>query len=130
MNNFWSYRAPALAWAMILFVLSSIPDLSSPLAVSEWDDKIEHFFAYAIFGALLVRALAMRRRLPVVRDCTVALVLGIVFAMTDEWHQGFVPGRSMDMLDCVADAIGVIIGAYGYLWLSQRRALHRRVGTR
>lgn len=130
MNNFWRFRAPAIVWALTLFVVSSIPDLSSPLDITEWDDKMEHFLAYAIFGALLIRALAMRRSLPIARDFVLAVVLGILFAMTDEWHQHFVPGRSMDALDFVADAIGAVFGARCYQWLCQRWALHRRVGMR
>lgn len=130
MNNFWWFRAPAIAWALTLFVLSSIPDLSSPIDITEWDDKIEHFVAYAILGVLLVRALAVYRPQPNAQDFRIALILGILFGMTDELHQYFVPGRFMDFIDFVADAIGVMIGAGCYLWLCQRWPLHRRVGMR
>ena len=128
MNDFWSYRAPAIAWALVLFTLSSISDLPSPFHVSKWDDKLDHFVAYAILGALVLRAVAMHRPLPNARDFKITVVLGVLFGMADELHQYFVPGRFMDYKDFVADAVGVIAGAMFYAWLSERRALSRRGG--
>jgi len=121
MNNFWSYRAPAIAWALILFTLSSIPKLQSPFHFSKWDDKLNHLAAYAILGALVLRALPRASgTLPNAREVRLAAVLGILYGLFDELHQYFVPGRFVEFNDFVADAIGVMIGAGFYLWLCQR----------
>jgi len=122
MNRFWSHRAPAIAWALILFILSSIPDIPSPIHFGSWDDKLQHFVAYAILGALVLRATTMNRDLPNGRHFKLTLALAVLFGATDEVHQYFVPGRFMEFNDFVADAAGVMAGALFYLWLCKCRS--------
>ena len=105
---------PVVLWAALIFVVSSIPSLSSGLGT--WDlllRKAAHLTEYAILGALLLRAL--ERELPTV-------VLGIAYACTDELHQHFVPGRRAAPLDLVIDALGVILGILALHELRARRA--------
>jgi VanZ family protein len=93
---------PLVAWAALIFVLSSQPDLSTGLGV--WDTilrKAGHTVEYAVLGALLVRALGSARP---------AIAAGIAYAATDEVHQGFVPGRHASLLDVAIDAVGVVAG--------------------
>ena len=93
---------PVLAWAAVIFAFSSIPSLSTDLGV--WDlvlRKLAHATEYAILGALLVRAL---RRWPA------AFALGVLYAVTDELHQTFVPGRAGRPLDVLIDTVGLAIG--------------------
>ena len=93
---------PVLAWAAVIFVFSSIPSLSTHLGV--WDlvlRKLAHATEYAILGALLMRAL---QRWPA------AFAAGVLYAVTDELHQTFVPGRAGRPLDVLIDAAGVAIG--------------------
>jgi VanZ family protein len=40
----------------------------------------------------------------------IAIVFAISYAVTDEWHQGFVPGRSSNWTDVAVDASGVSAG--------------------
>ena len=93
---------PVVAWAALIFALSSIPSLSTNLGF--WDlllRKAAHVAEYAILGALLFRAL--ERELP-------ALAAGVAYACTDEIHQHFVPGRNGSPLDLLFDAAGVAVG--------------------
>ena len=96
----------ARAWAALIFVLSSIPSLSTGLGT--WDlvlRKAAHVTEYAILGALLVRALDRP---------AVATALAIGYAATDELHQHFVPGRAGTAVDVAADAVGVLLGVVLY----------------
>ena len=129
MNKFWSHRAPAIAWALTLFVLSSIPDIPSPIHLGTWDDKLQHFAAYAILGALVLRATAIDNKLPNGRNFIMAFALCTFFGATDEVHQYFVPGRFMEFNDFVADAAGAVAGALFYLWLCKRRSPHKSLET-
>jgi VanZ family protein len=93
---------PVVAWAALIFALSSIPSLSSGLGV--WDlvlRKAAHVTEYAILGALLVRAVG--RELP-------AFGIGVAYAITDEIHQTFVAGRHGSPLDVLIDAGGIALG--------------------
>jgi VanZ family protein len=72
-------------------------------------DKLAHFGAYAVLG--LCRQFAARRnRL----SPLIAIGLGIVSGLSDELHQHFVPGRSVEFADWVADSLGVIAGVIMY----------------
>ena len=97
------YRwAPVAAWAAVIFVLSSIPDLGTGLG--GWDlvlRKIAHTAEYAVLGFLLLRATG---------NIQLALGLGIAYAVSDELHQHFVPGRQGAPLDVLIDAVGVAVG--------------------
>jgi VanZ family protein len=93
-----------LAWAGLIFVLSSIPDLGTGLG--GWDlalRKLAHAAEFAVLGFLLFRAIGR---------VDLALGLGIAYAVSDEIHQHFVSGRQGALLDVAIDAIGVAIGVY------------------
>ena len=101
MRFFWLWL-PVVAWAALIFALSSIPDLGTGLGW--WDlvlRKIAHAVEYAILGALLVRALRQPRT---------SFLLGVAYAVSDEIHQQFVPGRHGAPLDVAIDAVGVLVG--------------------
>jgi VanZ family protein len=106
MTRFQSLWLPVISCATLIFVLSGIPSLSSGLG--DWDlvlRKIGHVSIYAVLGALLVRATA---------NDLVAVVAGVAYAVTDEVHQHFIPGRSGAIADVGFDAIGVVAGVVAF----------------
>jgi VanZ family protein len=107
---------PALLWAGIIFALSSQPTL--PVSLGNGRDKIAHFTAYAVLGLLIARALPPRGRL-----VWLAILLGSLYGASDEFHQHFVPGRSVDVFDWVADSLGAAAGTFIYrFWWGRRQA--------
>jgi len=74
-------------------------------------DKPWHAVAYFGFAVVVVRASAggLPRRIGL-RTAGLAIALAVGYAVTDEIHQRFVPGRSADAYDLMADAIGVLAG--------------------
>ena len=93
---------PVVAWAAVIFALSSVPSLSSGLG--GWDyvlRKCAHVTEYAVLAALLYRAL--ERELP-------AFLATVAYAATDELHQHFVRGRHASAVDVAIDAVGAAIG--------------------
>jgi VanZ family protein len=93
---------PVVAWAALIFVLSAQPDLSTGLGA--WDTilrKLAHLVEFAVLGGLLLRAIGAR--IP-------ALTAGVAYAVSDEIHQTFVPGRQGSALDVLVDAAGVAVG--------------------
>lgn len=75
--------------------------------------KNAHFFAYLILGILVTKAL---RRSGVHGYRRVALALGIcvLFAISDEVHQIFVPGRGGQVKDVLIDSVGASVGIVVY----------------
>jgi VanZ family protein len=100
-----------VAWAAVIFALSSIPSLSTHLGT--WDTilrKGAHLTEYAILAVLLVLATGSR---------AAAFALTVAYAGTDEWHQTFVRGRHGSPVDVGIDAVGALIG----LWVLARTRL-------
>jgi len=98
--------APVVLWAAVIFAFSSIPSLSSGLGT--WDlvlRKLAHLTEYAILGVLLARALARPE---------LAILVGALYATSDEIHQHFVRGRHAAWYDVVLDTVGVTIGVLAW----------------
>jgi len=94
--------APVVLWAAVIFSVSAVPDLGTGLGT--WDlvlRKLAHACEFAVLGALLLRAL---------RDERAAFAAGVAYAISDEVHQLFVPGRHGSPLDVAIDSAGVAVG--------------------
>ncbi len=52
----------------------------------------------------------------VARPARWALVIAVIYGLSDEFHQSFVPGRNADLLDVITDAAGAAAG----LWAARR----------
>jgi hypothetical protein len=102
-------RAPApLALMAVIFWLSAQPNLDSGLGF--WDDvlrKLAHVTAYG--GLTLLWTWSLR---PVTtRPLPPAAALTLIYAITDEYHQSFVEGRTGSGVDVGIDLIGVLIAS-------------------
>ena len=80
-------------------------------------DKSGHSIGYALLAVVLLRAFARGRLSGVTWTAGLtAIGLATMYGVSDEFHQSFVPGRSPDRLDVVADCVGATIGvALGWL---------------
>lgn len=123
---------PVILWMLVIFYLSSqSADQSNQLsmgvtvriyeAVNILLPKLEvnvfnhmvrkyaHFFAYMILGILSVNALYLNG----IKDRKAILysfIISFLYAVSDEIHQIFVPGRAGQVMDVVIDSLGGIIG--------------------
>ncbi|MCG1021525.1 VanZ family protein [Sutcliffiella horikoshii] len=88
--------------------------------ISYFVRKNAHFFAYLLLALLTLNAL---RRSGVRGRKSAALAFGIsvLYAISDEVHQLFVPGRSGQVSDVLLDSVGALTGIGLYVLLSQRR---------
>lgn len=108
---------PVVAWMGTIFFLSARPDLPHPslgwldLAIS----SAAHLLMFAVLAILWARALGRGRRV-----WLIALGLTLLYALSDELHQLFVPGRHADPLDLAFDALGAALGVAGWVWLQRR----------
>lgn len=69
--------------------------------------KMAHFSIYAVGGILLFH---LSRTYTKKHTWAWAWAMGTVYAITDELHQYFVPGRSCELRDVIIDSSGVITG--------------------
>lgn len=108
--------ASSVAWAAFLVVQSGSPSVGSFLSrvldrLPAGADKVGHGAAYAVLGALLTLATGR---------VWLAALMALLFGVSDEIHQYFVPGRYADVLDVVADGVGGLLGALAVAFLSRR----------
>jgi VanZ family protein len=106
---------PVVAYMALIFGLSSVS--RTPAFVSGID-KYLHAMLYGGFGALLVRGFAggWHRRVTVSVVVTTILIAAL-YGVSDEFHQSFVPNRSVEVLDVMADTVGASIAAITlYAW--------------
>jgi len=100
---------PVIGWAALIFALSAqpnlrfLPDAGLDFVVR----KAGHMGVFGILALLLWRALAGTTAWR--RPWAWALALAILYAATDEFHQGFVAGRHESAVDVGIDAAGAII---------------------
>jgi len=117
--------APVVVYMALMFSASSVhqpPDLPTDSAYTGL-----HVFEYAGLSALLVRALAGGwGRYVSRRTAVTAILIAILYGITDEIHQRFVPPRQMDPMDLAADALGATL-AGGALYA--RRNSSRRTAA-
>ena len=100
-----------------IYFLSAQSNL--PLPVEGWWSGllswIAHFTEYAVLASLLWLALRSSPRLA--RHATaIAFALAALYALSDEVHQSFVPGRTPDVRDWLVDLAGAALA----IWLLSR----------
>lgn len=105
-----------LALMGVIFALSAQPSLDSGLGLIDTvGRKLVHFAEYGLLALLWWRA--FRTRIAEDRAAVAALVMASLYAVTDEWHQGFVEGRSGNAVDWLIDTAGA---ATAIAWLRLR----------
>ena len=110
--SFLRWWGPLLAYMCLIFYLSSS---SRPTLLQYAPDYALHFVGYFVMGVLSVRAFARGLAIPAGgRHTLYALVLAMAYALSDEWHQAFVPRRTASLEDLAADFLG-ILGALAVL---------------
>lgn len=108
-----------LLWMGFIFYLSSFPDLSLKGEFAPYDfilRKIAHVTEYAVLSFLLKRNF---------HGYVLTGLLSFAYAITDEIHQYFVPGRSGNFADLGIDAVGVLIGLIVYYWITKKGFLQK-----
>lgn len=71
--------------------------------------KIAHFSLYALVGFLLM-ALFSTYNINEKNKIISTVIIGAIYAISDEFHQSFVLGRSGQVSDIILDTLGVAVG--------------------
>ena len=112
-----AFRHPVTSWlllvgyCLLIFIQSSQPSIDMGTDLPGMD-KLLHLAAYSFMAVLACRAFATLPRL----NSALALFLAgfaftLLFGLSDEWHQSFVPARMADVWDFAADGLGALLGA-------------------
>src|SRR3989344_6684000 len=101
---------PTIAWMMLIFVVSSRPALQA--ASINWLDfglkKTAHFVEYFILATLMARSFKRSTTLGLSAILTLSLMLTVLYAASDEYHQTFVVSRGGRSRDVLIDSTGAL----------------------
>ena len=96
MKKFLKFWLPAILWAAFIFCLSAIPHLKSGFACDFILRKMAHVTEYFVLAFFLYRAIKN------------FFMTSVLYAVSDEIHQLFVPGRHGSPNDVLIDMIGIV----------------------
>lgn len=125
------FGLPAFLMAAGIFYASSLEDIHLPLDVISFNDLLFHFATYLLFGlTLLVAAYPWNATLHYpFRTYTLLMVIGVLYGLSDEIHQAFVPHRTFALTDLAADSLGVLFAHItAKAWIANRRKGGRPLG--
>ena len=119
-RRFLSIWGPVGIYGLAIFALSSRSGLAVP-AFFPAMDKFIHAAEYAVLGGLWVRALSQSwRALPASRVLVSTVLFVTLYGISDEWHQAYMPGRTPEIADVLADTAGGALGSLGFLCYKAR----------
>ncbi len=105
-----------------IFYLSHQPSLEVIPPLFQYQDKVLHAGMYFILSvSMIVNRDLCRGFHPV----PIIFILGLIYAVSDEIHQSFVPGRDCSAGDVLADIVGLSIALSVYLRYHRR---HKKIG--
>ena len=108
-------KIPAIFVMITLFMLSTLPGNDPFLNLVHFSDKIKHFIAYFILGITFCIWIPNKNWFAKPLTYSILVVsLCTLFGASDEYHQTFVPGRSGNLYDLVADFAGGIVAVLAY----------------
>ena len=112
LKSFLRLWLPVIAYAVLIFSLSSIEQPFYIELKVDNIDKLLHFLEYLVFGFLLIRAVCGSDA-KISRNAAIMMVfaIGSFYGFTDELHQSVIPGRFATISDFIFDSIGSFVGA-------------------
>ena len=104
-------RLLALAWMGLIYYLSDQPSFGvEELFFAQ--DKVAHAIVFGILAVLYLLSMQRSANVYGLHQLWIAIGLTAAYGILDELHQAFVPDRTPDVWDVVADTIGGLIAVY------------------
>jgi len=127
MPKFLKFHLPVLLWAALIFLFSSfshpyqilpaawrifrpLPTLTDS-SLTEFIGVVMHFLEFAILSALILRAITQNQKITR-KQILLSILLSILYALSDEIHQLFVPERTFQLQDLLVDLLGTLTGVF------------------
>ncbi len=110
--------------ALLIVYLSHQPSLKPPFQLFPHQDKLFHMIEFGGLGLALVVNFVL---FPGKYRFLKMISSGILWAVLDEFHQSFVPGRDSSFQDILADTAGLLISIWLFSYLLFRR--RKKVST-
>lgn len=107
----------AILYAGLIFYFSSLSTVPLPDYVVSVKDYALHFIEFGVLAVLLILAMF---KLKYKYEATV--IIGFLYAIIDEIHQFFVPGRVFSFTDIMMDWLGIIVVVLIFYYFENRKS--------
>ena len=107
MKKLLLYWIPLIIYLVLIFYFSSLPRIELVEVIPQiiLKDKLLHVIEYSILSILFYRTFNQYKNIKAI-TVQLAITFTIIYGLTDEFHQLFVPGRFFSIIDLLADSIG------------------------
>jgi VanZ family protein len=113
MKKLLSLWLPPILWMGVIFFFSSLPTIKTSRFY--WPDfllkKTAHFVEYFILSLFYFRAF-LGSKISFKKSAFLAILISFFYAVSDEYHQSFTPGREPRLRDVVIDTFGASFAIY------------------
>ena len=99
--------------AILIFYISSLTSPAKGIPTTNLIPILYHILAFFSFTFFLLISSLKGRIKP--KFLTIAILIAITYAILDELHQFFVPGRSCALQDVFLDSVGIVFASMIYL---------------
>lgn len=114
-------------WLILIITLSSIPFFSAPkVEIKQFHfeirlDYIFHFTIYLIFSIIFFLWKINGKKQRKFHILAIIVILSIILAVFDEFHQKLIPGRTFNPIDLVYNCAGLFTGFIFSIIISRRK---------
>ena len=104
--KFLKYTLPVIIWMIFIFYISSLSHPPTPGPGVSYFGEFTHFTEYFILSILLLR---MFNGYKFKNGLLLSILISILYGLTDEIHQLFVPYRAFEIKDLIIDSLGASV---------------------
>lgn len=131
MKKFLYYWLPVYVYAGLIFYFSSLPVIPSLIIEIYPETLVWHVIEYTILSILLFRAFINSKNITFRENAIhLAIIIAILYGVTDEIHQHFVPGRDFSHFDIIANSVGSIVILTKNVFIRGKLYFKRQLRTR
>jgi VanZ family protein len=116
MKKILFFAPAALYYAFIFYLSSKSYDIKIDIL---FFDKVIHLVEFMLLGLFLSFGYFMSLKSSLIMKAVITICTGIILGGLDEFHQYFIPRRSIEFFDVIADATGILIGLLLYYYFSR-----------
>lgn len=93
----------------IVDIIANIFNITNTSTLSIIIRKLAHYTEYLILGILVINLNNNKNK-----GLYLSMIVCLLYAISDELHQSFAPGRSCQLVDVTIDFIGALTGIFIY----------------
>ena len=114
---------PVIIVMILIFYLSHLPGDAFSVNLPANSDKLAHGLIYGLLASTCLYAIYPLTKHHELLRYGIIIIFCLVYGVSDEWHQSFVPFRSPSFFDVIADVAGAAIAVVAHKYWKREREI-------